>query len=187
MVKKCEWCLGDPIYEKYHDEEWGRRVTDDKVLFEFLILEGAQAGLSWITILKKRENYRTAFDGFDYHKIAAYDEDKVAILLNNPVIIRNKRKISSAIQNAKAFIKVIDEFGSFYNYLITFTGRTQIINSHNSVKELPPKTSLSDTISADLKKRGFSFVGSTIIYSFMQAVGFVNDHVAGCPLAGKIL
>ncbi len=187
MQKKCEWCLGDPIYEKYHDEEWGRRATDDKTLFEFLILEGAQAGLSWITILKKRENYRAAFDNFNYRTIAAYDENKIAQLLNNPGIVRNKRKISSAIRNARAFIEVINEFGSFYNYLVRFTGKTQIINSYNSVKDLPPKTSLSDSISADLKKRGFSFVGSTIIYSFMQAVGFVNDHVAGCPLAGKTL
>ncbi|MDA3854766.1 MAG: DNA-3-methyladenine glycosylase I [Candidatus Woesearchaeota archaeon] len=179
-MKRCDWCKGNELYEKYHDEEWGVPVHDDNVLFEFLILEGAQAGLSWITILKKRENYRKEFDNFDYKKIANYNENKVDELMQNEGIIRNKLKINSAIKNAKAFIKIQEEFGSFNNYIWRFTNNKIIKNSWESIVQIPATTPLSNQISKDLKKRGFNFLGSTIIYAYLQAIGIVNDHVTTC-------
>ncbi len=179
-MKRCEWCLGNKLMMDYHDREWGVPVHDDKVLFEFLTLEGAQAGLSWLTILNKRENYRKAFDGFDVEKISKYTDKKKEELLANAGIVRNKLKISSTITNAQAFIKISEEFGSFDSYLWGIVSGEPIVNEWKSVSELPTKTKLSDMISADLRKRGFKFVGSTIIYSFMEAVGLINDHVVDC-------
>lgn len=180
-MKRCAWVdLKNELYVKYHDEEWGREVHEDKKLFEMLILEGAQAGLSWSTVLNKRENYRKAFDNFDYKKISKYDEDKINELLLDSGIIRNKLKINSAIQNAKVFIEIQKEFGSFDNYIWGFVDNKQIVNKIKSMGELPAKTDLSDKISKDLKKRGMNFVGSTIIYAYMQAVGMVNDHEVDC-------
>lgn len=170
----------EPIYIKYHDEEWGVPVHDDRHLFEMLILEGAQAGLSWITVLKKRENYRKAFDHFDAKKIARYDDKKVEALLQNEGIIRNRLKIRSTILNAKAFLQVQKEFGSFDKYIWQFTGHKTIVNKRTSMKELPARTPESDAMSKDLLKRGFKFVGSTICYAFMQATGMVNDHLTDC-------
>lgn len=178
-MNRCVWTGNDELMIKYHDKEWGVPVPEDSKLFEFLILEGAQAGLSWKTILHKREGYRKAFDNFDYEKIALYDEKKVAELISNPGIIRNKLKINSAIINAKAFIKIREEFGSFNNYLYSFVA-APIINTYTQHDQIPAKNSLSDTISKDLIKRGFKFVGSTIIYSFMQATGVINDHTTDC-------
>ena len=180
QLVRCNWCLSSDLYKKYHDEEWGVPVYDDKTLFEFLILETFQAGLSWITILNKRENFRKAFDDFDYKKIANYSEDKIQELLQNPGIIRNQLKIRSAVSNAVAFIKVQQEFGSFYKYFWQFTDGKPINNSRQSLKEVPSTTPLSDAISKDLKKRGFKFVGSTVVYAHMQATGMVNDHVEDC-------
>ena len=180
MKKRCGWCTSDPIYIEYHDKEWGRPVHDDRLLFEFLVLEGAQAGLSWLTVLKKRENYREAFDGFDAAKIACYNEKKVKELLGNEGIIRNRLKIASAIGNAKAFLAVQKEFGSFDNYIWQFVGGKTQKNHIPDIKKLPAKTPQSDDMSQDLKKRGFNFVGSTICYAFMQAVGMVNDHIIDC-------
>ena len=181
MIKKrCGWCSADPIYIDYHDKEWGRPVHDDRLLFEFLILEGAQAGLSWITVLKKRENYRDAFDHFDAAKIARYDDKKIKQLLNNAGIIRNRLKIVSAITNAQAFLAVRKEFGSFDRYIWQFVGGKPQKNHFSHYKKLPAKTPISDAMSRDLKKRGFNFVGSTICYAFMQATGMVNDHTADC-------
>lgn len=177
---RCKWCVGIDIYEKYHDEEWGVPVFDDQKLFEFLILETFQAGLSWITILKKRENFKLAFDDFDYKKIALYNEDKIQELLQNSGIIRNQLKIRSAVSNAIGFMKVQDEFGSFSKYIWEFTGGKPIQNNRQSLKEVPATTALSDEISKDLKKRGFKFVGSTVVYAHMQATGMVDDHVADC-------
>lgn len=177
---RCAWCEKDDLYRKYHDEEWGIPVYDDATLFEFLILETFQAGLSWYTILSKRENFRKAFDNFDYKKIAAYSEDKIEELLENPGIIRNKLKVRSAVTNAVAFMKVQKEFGSFSNYIWKFTDGKPIDNNPKSLKEIPGSTPLSDTISKDLKKRGFKFVGSTVVYAHMQATGMVNDHVTDC-------
>jgi DNA-3-methyladenine glycosylase I len=180
-MKRCEWApLDNELYLKYHDEEWGVEVHDDKKLFEMLILEGAQAGLSWSTVLKKRENYQKAFDKFDYKKISRYNEKKIKELLNNPGIIRNKLKIRSTIQNAKIFIEIQKEFGSFDKYLWKFVNFKQINNKFKSMKEIPASTNLSDKISIDLKKRGMSFVGTTIIYAYLQAVGIVNDHQVDC-------
>jgi len=176
---RCPWATND-LSIRYHDEEWGLPTHDDTVLFEFLILEGAQAGLSWDTILKKRGNYRAAFDHFDPKKIARYDRRKIQSLMNDAGIIRNRMKIASAIQNAKAFLQVQDEFGSFDTYIWQFTGGSPIVNSRRSMKQVPARTPESDTMSKDLKKRGFSFVGTTICYAFMQAVGMVNDHLIGC-------
>ncbi len=173
---RCSWCVGDPLYESYHDNEWGIPVYDDETLFEFLILETFQAGLSWITVLKKRENFRKAFDGFDYKKIANYNQKKIDLLLQDSGIIRNKLKIHATITNAKAFMKIQDEFGSFSKYIWGFVNGKPIKNKFKSVKDLPANTPLSDTISKDLKKRGFKFVGSTVIYAHMQATGMVNDH-----------
>ncbi len=177
---RCNWCGEDPLYIKYHDTEWGVPVYDDKKLFEFLILESFQAGLSWITILKKRENFRKAFDDFDYTTIAHYDNQKFNELINNAGIIRNKLKIKAAISNAKAFLKVQKEFGTFSSYIWKFTNRKPIVNIWESEMEIPARTVLSDTISTDLKKRGFKFIGSTIIYAYMQATGMVNDHITTC-------
>ena len=166
--------------KEYHDKEWGVPVHDDQRLFEFLILEGAQAGLSWNTILLKRENFREAFDNFDYKKIASYNEKKVEELLNNAGIIRNRLKIGATISNAKAILQVQEEFGSFDNYIWKFIDNNPIVNKFKSLDELPAKTEMSEQISKDLKKRGFKFVGPTIIYSFMQAIGMTNDHTTDC-------
>lgn len=176
---RCPWATDD-LYFRYHDEEWGVPVHDDRLLFEFIILEGAQAGLSWRTILNKRENYRAAFDNFDAEKIARYNEARITRLLNNAGIIRNRLKISSTIQNAKAFLKVREEFGSFDAYQWRFVDGKPIINHRKSIKEVPAKTKISDAMSKDLLQRGFKFVGSTICYAHMQAVGMVNDHLVTC-------
>lgn len=178
--KRCDWCKGDPLYEQYHDREWGVPVKQDTTLFEFLILETFQAGLSWITILKKRKNFRLAFDQFDYQKVATYSQDKIDALLQDAGIIRNKLKVNAAVSNAQAFIKVQEEYGSFSNYFWSFTDGKPIKNKVTNYKEAPATTALSDKISKDLKKRGFKFVGSTVIYAFMQAVGMVNDHLVDC-------
>ncbi len=177
---KCGWCIGDPLYEAYHDEEWGVPVKDDATLFEFLILETFQAGLSWITVLKKRENFRKAFDQFDYKKIANYTEDKIASLLQDAGIIRNKLKVRATVSNAQAFMKVQEEFGSFSDYIWKFVDGKPIKNSFNNYKDAPANTPLSDTLSKDLKKRGFKFVGTTVVYAHMQATGMVNDHEVNC-------
>ena len=183
---RCGWCTSSDLYKKYHDEEWGVPVYEDQKLFEFLILETFQAGLSWITILKKRENFRKAFDQFNYQKIAQYNDDKILELLQDSGIIRNKLKVYSAVANAQAFIKVLDEFGSFSNYIWAFTNGEPIQNNRKSLTEVPATTPLSDKISKDLKKRGFKFVGSTVMYAFMQATGIVDDHVAECWKYGKL-
>ena len=180
MKSRCEWCLGDPLYLKYHDTEWGVPLHDDRRLFEFLILDGAQAGLSWLTILKKRENYRKAFDGFDPRKIARYTARDIRRLMNDAGIVRNQLKIESAIRNARAMLKLVNEFGSFDAYLWRHLGDKPRRNAWHSLSQIPASTELSDIISKDLKKRGFNFVGSTIVYAFMQAAGLVNDHVVGC-------
>lgn len=180
IMNRCWWCEGDPLYMAYHDEEWGVPLHDDRLLFEFLILEGAQAGLSWLTILKKRENFRKAFDDFDCQKIAAYSEKEVQQLLANKGIIRNRLKINSAIKNAKAVLKIKAEFGSLDSYLWSFVDGTPIQNEFASREEVPASTELSDFMSKELKKRGLNFVGSTICYAFMQATGMVNDHVTNC-------
>lgn len=180
MENRCEWCLKDDLYQNYHDQEWGVPVYNDRVLFEFLILEGVQAGLSWHTVLKKRENYRKAYDDFDPGKVAAYDDQKVTELLQNEGLVRNKLKIAASITNAQRFLEVQKEFGSFSNYIWSFVNHQPIINRFKSLKEVPATTALSDQISKDLKKRGFKFVGSTIVYAHMQATGMVNDHVEGC-------
>ena len=177
---RCGWCLGDPLYESYHDNEWGNPVYDDEKLFEFLILETFQAGLSWITVLRKRGNFRKAFDNFDYRKIANYNQGKIDSLLLDAGIIRNKLKIHATITNAKAFMKIQDEFGSFSKYIWGFIDGKPIKNKFKSVKDLPPNTPLSDIISKDLKKRDFKFVGSTVVYAHMQATGMVNDHEITC-------
>lgn len=177
---RCSWCEKDDLYRDYHDNEWGKPVYDDDKLFEFLVLETFQAGLSWYTILKKRENFKVAFDNFDYKKIANYNEEKVQELLLDAGIIRNKLKVRGTILNAIAFMEVQKEFGSFSNYIWNFTGGKPIENNRKSLKEVPATTPLSDEISKDLKKRGFKFVGSTVVYANMQATGMVNDHVADC-------
>lgn len=179
-VQRCEWAAGDPLYQTYHDEEWGVPVHDDRRLFEMLILEGAQAGLSWITILRKRENYRRAFEAFDPAVVARFDQEKVAALLADPGIVRNSLKIGAAVQNAGAFLKIQAEFGSFSAYLWPFVGGVPIANHWTSLGEIPAKTKESEALSKDLKKRGFNFVGPTICYAFMQAVGMVNDHQIDC-------
>ena len=178
--QKCGWCLGDPLYEAYHDTEWGVPVYDDETLFEFLILETFQAGLSWITILRKRENFREAFDNFDYKKIAQYKEDKLEELLQNPGIIRNKLKVRSAVTNAQLFMKIQEEFGSFSKYIWGFVEGSPIHNRVENYKTALPTTAISDALSKDLKKRGFKFVGSTVVYAHMQATGMVNDHEVSC-------
>ena len=177
---RCAWCEKDDLYRKYHDEEWGIAVYDDPTLFEFLILETFQAGLSWYTVLAKRESFREAFDQFDYKKIATYSEDKIQELMTNPGIIRNQLKIRATVSNAIAFMKVQEEFGSFSKYIWGFTKGKPIDNKPKILKEVPATTPLSDAISKDLKKRGFKFVGSTVVYAHMQATGMVNDHVEEC-------
>jgi DNA-3-methyladenine glycosylase I len=185
-LKRCDWPKNDPLYVKYHDEEWGVPVTDDKTIFEYLILETFQAGLSWITVLRKRENFRKAFDNFKYDKIAQYGDEKVNELLGNAEIIRNKLKIKAAISNAVAFKEIQKEFGSFSKYIWAFVNFQPINNNWENLEQLPAKTELSDKISSDLKKRGFKFVGSTVIYAHMQATGMVNDHVTGCFRHGEV-
>jgi len=177
---RCGWCLGDPLYEAYHDEEWGVPVHDEQKLFEFLILETFQAGLSWITILRKRENFREAFDDFDYKKVAKYSEEKIQELLLNPGIIRNKLKVRSAVTNAQLFMKIQDEFGSFDKYIWSFVDHKPLQNKVENYKNAPATTEISDKLSKDLKKRGFKFVGSTVVYAHMQATGMVNDHEVSC-------
>jgi DNA-3-methyladenine glycosylase I len=177
---RCGWCTTDPVYIGYHDKEWGRPVHDDRLLFEFLVLEGAQAGLSWLTVLKKRENYRKAFDHFDAVKIARYNDKKIKQLLNDEGIIRNRLKIASAIANAKAFLAIRQEFGTFDKYIWRFVDGKPQKNHFRHYKELPAKTRQAEAMSQDLKKRGFNFVGPTICYAFMQAVGMVNDHTTDC-------
>jgi DNA-3-methyladenine glycosylase I len=185
MTTRCGWATND-LLVAYHDAEWGVPLHDDGKLFEFLILEGAQAGLSWDTVLRKRENYRRAFDDFDAEKIARYDETKLNELLQNEGIIRNRLKIASAVSNAREFLKIKDEFGSFDSYIWQFVDGKPIVNQWKTPSEVPAKTFISDAISKDLKKRGFNFVGSTIMYAFMQACGLVNDHLTNCFRYGEI-
>jgi DNA-3-methyladenine glycosylase I len=179
-ANRCSWCGNDPLYVAYHDEEWGVPVYDERTLFEFLILEGAQAGLSWSTILNKRDGYRRAFDGFDAEKVARYDGTKISALLTDPGIVRNQLKIGSAVTNAQAFLKVQEERGSFSEYIWSFVDGRPIQNAWRSLAEIPAKTPLAETISKDLKDRGFRFVGPTIVYAHMQATGMVNDHLVDC-------
>jgi DNA-3-methyladenine glycosylase I len=179
-MKRCEWATGSDLEQAYHDKEWGVEVHDDRRLFEFLILEGAQAGLSWSTILNKREGYRKAFDNFDVKKVSRYTEKRIAVLLNNPEIVRNRLKVNAAVTNAKAFLKVQKEFGSFDNYIWQFVNGKPIRNAWKKLVDIPANTPKSDAMSKDLKKRGFKFVGTTICYAFMQAVGMVNDHTVDC-------
>ncbi|MBL8117336.1 MAG: DNA-3-methyladenine glycosylase I [Anaerolineae bacterium] len=180
-MKRCDWVnLNELLYVDYHDHEWGVPVHDDRQLFEMLILEGAQAGLNWITILRKRDSYREAFDHFDAHKIAAYDDTKIAELLANPGIIRNRLKVNAAILNARAFLQLQAEFGSFDAYIWQFVGGKPLVNHWHSIREIPAETTESRAMSKDLLKRGFKFVGSTICYAFMQATGMVNDHTTDC-------
>ena len=180
MENRCEWAKKDETMAKYHDEEWGRPLHDDHKLFEFLILEGMQAGLSWLTILKKRDAFRQAYENFDVHKVAGFDHKKVEELMSNAGIIRNRLKIEASINNAKLFLKIVDEFQSFDHYIWEFVNYQPLVNKWEQMSELPAKTDLSDLISADLKHRGFKFVGSTIIYAHMQATGMVNDHLLHC-------
>lgn len=184
-MKRCGWVNEDPLYLHYHDTEWGVPVHDDRLLFEYLNLEGAQAGLSWYTILKKRENYRKAFDNFDAEKIIYYDEKKIEELLQNEGIVRNRLKVNAVIANAKAFLKVVEEFGTFDRYIWSFVDGKPILNHFKELKDVPATTAISEKLSKDLKKRGFKFVGSTICYAFMQAVGMVNDHLVSCECYQK--
>ncbi|WP_312301500.1 DNA-3-methyladenine glycosylase I [Chryseobacterium sp.] len=177
---RCGWCEKDDLYRKYHDEEWGRPVYDDKTIFEFLILESFQAGLSWYTILSKRENFRKAFDNFDYHKMAAYSDQKIEELMNDPGIIRNRLKILAAVTNAQKFMEVQTEFGSFSQYIWGFVDGKPLDRVPESLADVPATTEISDAISKDLKKRGFKFMGSTVVYAHMQATGMVNDHIENC-------
>ena len=179
-LERCGWSENDDLMNRYHDEEWGVPAHDDGTHFEFLVLESAQAGLSWRTVLNKRENYRKVYDNFDPRKVAKYGGKKIEVLLDNPGIIRNRKKIEASINNARHFLEIQDEFGSFDAYLWHFTDRRQVVNRWKRLEDLPARTELSDRISADMKKRGFSFVGSTIIYSHLQAVGVVNDHLVHC-------
>lgn len=185
--ERCGWCLGHPLYINYHDEEWGVPLHDDRRLFEMLTLEGAQAGLNWLTILKKRNAYRQAFDGFDFNKIANYDDDKYRSLLQDQAIVRNRLKIQSSITNARAFIAVCEKWESFNAYIWHFVDGNPIINSYKSCDEIPATTALSDQISKDLRAKGFKFVGSTIVYAYMQAIGMVDDHKDSCWRKGKLL
>ena len=180
MQTRCAWSGTDPLYIAYHDHEWGVPVFDDRTLFEFLILEGAQAGLSWSTILKKRDNYRQAFDNFDPAAVAAYTDLKIAALLENPGIVRNRRKVHSAVSNAQAFLDIQSEHGSFSNYIWQFMGNQPRINAWNSLSQIPAQTKESRLMSKELVKRGFRFIGPVICYAFMQAVGMVNDHTTDC-------
>ncbi len=179
-IQRCAWSTSDPLYITYHDREWGVPVHDDRLLFEFLVLEGAQAGLSWITILRKRENYRQAFDRFDPQKIASYGDEKISELLNNPGIIRNRLKVNSAISNARAYLAVQEEFGSFDAYIWRFVGGKPIQNTWTEMAQIPAKSAEAEALSKDLIRRGFKFVGPTICYAHMQATGMVNDHTIDC-------
>ena len=179
-VVRCAWCEKDDLYRNYHDQEWGKPIYDDETIFEFLILESFQAGLSWYTILAKRENFRAAFDQFDYQKIAQYSEDKVEELIQNTGIIRNRLKILATINNAQKFMEVQKEFGSFSKYIWGFVNHEPIVNRPKTLKEVPATTEISDALAKDLKKRGFKFMGSTVVYAHMQATGMVNDHVEDC-------
>jgi DNA-3-methyladenine glycosylase I len=179
-IKRCSWCGSDPTYVAYHDKDWGVAVYDDRLLFEMLILEGAQAGLSWLTILKKRGNYREAFNGFDAVKIADYDQQEIDRLMQDAGIVRNRLKIESTIKNARGFLQICEEFTSFSDYLWRYVDGKPIINSYQKHADIPTHTAISDQLSKDLKKRGFNFVGTTICYAFMQAVGMVNDHTVDC-------
>lgn len=184
-MQRCGWVNQDPLYMDYHDHEWGVPVYDDRLLFEYLNLEGAQAGLSWYTILKKRDNYRKAFDHFDPEKIIRYDDKKIEELLHNEGIVRNKLKIKAVISNAHAYFKVVEEYGSFRDYIWSFVGGKPIQNHFHELREVPVSTEISDRMSRDLKKRGFTFVETTICYAFMQAVGMVNDHLVSCWCYGR--
>ena len=179
-ITRCAWCEKDDLYRNYHDKEWGKPIYDDETIFEFLILESFQAGLSWYTILAKRENFRAAFDYFDYQKIAQYSEDKVEELIQNTGIIRNRLKILATINNAQKFMEVQKEFGSFSKYIWGFVNHEPIVNRPKTLKEVPATTEISDALAKDLKKRGFKFMGSTVVYAHMQATGMVNDHVEDC-------
>lgn len=179
-MKRCDWVSTDVLYINYHDNEWGKPVYDDATIFEFLVLESFQAGLSWITILKKREHFRESFDQFDYKKIAYYSEEKVDALMQDAGIVRNRLKILATINNAQRFLEVQKEFGTFSNYIWSFVGGKPLINSFKSIKEVPATTEISDALSKDLKKRGFKFLGSTVVYAHMQATGMVNDHIVDC-------
>jgi len=178
--QRCWWCSDDQLYQEYHDQEWGVPQHDDRLLFEFLCLEGAQAGLSWITILRKRENYRRLYDNFDAEKIATYDEDKIAELLGNAGIVRNKLKVNGFVKNAQAYLKLRDQGLSLNEYFWNYVDGEPLQNDRQSIEQVPANTDISDVMCKDLKKRGFTFVGSTICYAFMQAAGLVNDHVVGC-------
>ncbi|MFZ9300615.1 MAG: DNA-3-methyladenine glycosylase I [Chitinophagaceae bacterium] len=182
---RCAWCEQDPLYQQYHDQEWGKPVFDDAILFEFLVLESFQAGLSWITILKKRENFRKAFDRFDYKKIALYTDKKVELLMQDTGIVRNRLKILATIQNAQRFMEIQKEYGSFSDYIWSYVDGKPIVNRPKTLKDIPAKTSLSDSISKDLKKRGFKFLGSTVMYAHMQATGIIDDHVQECWISKK--
>jgi DNA-3-methyladenine glycosylase I len=182
---RCAWCEQDPLYQQYHDQEWGKPVFDDAILFEFLVLESFQAGLSWITILKKRENFRKAFDRFDYKKIARYTDKKVELLMQDTGIVRNRLKILATIQNAQRFMEIQKEYGSFSDYIWSYVDGKPIVNRPKTLKDIPAKTSLSDSISKDLKKRGFKFLGSTVMYAHMQATGIIDDHVQECWISKK--
>jgi DNA-3-methyladenine glycosylase I len=179
-IVRCSWCAGKPLYERYHDEEWGVPVHDDSKQFEFLVLESAQAGLSWWTILQRRENYRKAFANFDYKKVAKYTPEKVEKLLQDAGIIRNRAKIEAAINNAKCFIEVQQEFGSFSKYIWSFVDGRPVVNKREYLRELPATSAVSDALAKDMKKRGFKFLGSTTLYAHMQATGLVNDHLTDC-------
>jgi DNA-3-methyladenine glycosylase I len=183
--RRCAWCGDDPLYQQYHDREWGVPCRDDQTLFEFVVLEGAQAGLSWITILRKRESYRQAFANFDVRKVAAFDDTDVERLLKNPGIVRNRLKVASTISNARHFIDLQNEHGSFSNYIWGFVDNLPIVNHWSSLAQIPASTELSDKISKEMKKRGFKFFGTTICYAFLQAVGVVNDHTRDCFRCGQ--
>ena len=183
---RCDWCVGDELYEAYHDQEWGVPVYDDATIFEFLILETFQAGLSWITILRKRENFRAAFDSFDFKKIANYDQDKIDALLQDAGIVRNKLKVNATVANAQLFMKIQEEFGSFSKYIWNFVNGKPIKNNRKTMKDVPATSPISDALSKDLKKRGFKFVGSTVVYAHMQATGMINDHETNCFRYNKV-
>ncbi len=180
MKTRCPWCLSDTLYKDYHDREWGVPVHDDRAWFEFLVLEGVQAGLSWLLVLKKRENYRRAYDGFDFAKVAGYGEKEASRLLGDPGLIRNRLKIAASVGNARAFNRIREEFGSFDSYVWPFVGGRPVLNRWKTMEQLPARTELSDALSRDLVRRGCKFAGSTIIYSLMQATGMVNDHLVDC-------
>ncbi|MFO8050137.1 MAG: DNA-3-methyladenine glycosylase I [Thermoplasmatota archaeon] len=179
-MERCPWCLGSEIYERYHDEEWGVPVHDDRKHFEFLVLESAQAGLSWLTILKRRKGYKRAFAGFDPDLVATFGKDRIEKLMKDPSIIRNRRKITSAVNNAERFLEVQKEFGSFETYIWSFVDRRPQVNSWRTIEEIPARTELSERVSKDLRKRGFTFLGPTMIYAHLQATGLVNDHIVTC-------